>query len=64
MEFIDIDDCVMVGGLPLLNSIFGVGENKLNAAGDEILRLIMNLIPSTFMAGLLGGLRRKLSRSS
>ena len=46
MDFIDEKDVIMVNGEPLLNGMFGVGKGTKNASGDEVLRLIMNLIPS------------------
>ena len=46
LEFVPEEEVPLVGKeqLPLLNTWFGVGKGEMNKSGQEILRLIMNLM--------------------
>ncbi|CAL1153513.1 unnamed protein product, partial [Cladocopium goreaui] len=43
--WIEESEVFHVGGVPLLNGMFGVTKDEWTAEGDEIFRLIMNLVP-------------------
>eukprot|EP00438_Fugacium_kawagutii_P008731 Skav223575 [mRNA] locus=scaffold2909:37156:42226:+ [translate_table: standard] len=43
--FIEESEVFHVGGIPLLNGLFGVPKEEVTSDGVEIFRLIMNLIP-------------------
>ena len=53
-DILPVSDLHHVGGLPLLNGMFGVSKDEF-ANGWEVMRLIMNLVPVNKLCRNLGG---------
>ena len=53
--WVHCDDVLKVNGRKVLNGLFGVGKQTFLPSGEEIQRVIMNLIPSNSVFMQLGG---------